>query len=136
ALSERHALAAAAIRANWWAAVASVTRMVGDLAVAEDAVQEACVAALVQWPASGAPADPRGWLIGVARHKALDLVRREARRGAKEVAAVRELGQQGPAAGGAGPGVCGGEADDELGLVFMCCHPALALEARVALTLR
>lgn len=110
--------------------------MAGDLAVAEDAVQEACVAALVQWPASGAPADPRGWLIGVARHKALDLVRREARRGAKEEAAVRELGQQGPPAGGAAPGVSGGEAGDELGLVFMCCHPALALEARVALTLR
>ena len=71
--------------------MASVTRMVGDLAVAEDAVQEACLAALVQWPADGVPADPRGWLIGVARHKALDVIRREARRGAKEEAAVREL---------------------------------------------
>jgi RNA polymerase sigma-70 factor, ECF subfamily len=118
---------AEALRASWWAAVASVTRMTGDLAIAEDAVQDACVAALTQWPAC-TPADPRGWLIGVARHKALDLVRREARRGAKEEAAVRELGQQGPPA----PEPAG----DELGLIFMCCHPALALEAQVALTLR
>ena len=66
-------------------------RMIGDLAIAEDAVQEACLAALAQWPASGGPANPRGWLVGVARHKAIDLVRREARRGAKEEAAVREL---------------------------------------------
>jgi RNA polymerase sigma-70 factor, ECF subfamily len=114
--------------------------MVGDLAIAEDAVQEACLAALVQWPADGGPGDPRGWLIGVARHKALDMVRREARRGAKEEAAVRELSQQGPPAGDAGPGGPGGGQDgpdgDELGLIFMCCHPALAPEARVALTLR
>ena len=81
--------------------MASVTRMVGDLAVAEDAVQEACLAALVQWPADGVPADPRGWLIGVARHKALDVIRREARRGAKEEAAVRELGPSGLRAPGA-----------------------------------
>jgi RNA polymerase sigma-70 factor, ECF subfamily len=74
-------------------------RMIGDLAIAEDAVQEACLAALARWPASGGPANPRGWLIGVARHKAIDLVRREARRGAKEEAAARELGGPGPAPG-------------------------------------
>jgi RNA polymerase sigma-70 factor (ECF subfamily) len=107
--------------------VASVTRMTGDLAVAEDAVQEACLAAVVQWPADGVPADPRGWLIGVARHKALDVIRREARRGAKEEAAVRELPDS---------PVRPDQGDDELGLIFMCCHPALALDARVALTLR
>jgi RNA polymerase sigma-70 factor (ECF subfamily) len=122
--------------------VASVTRMTGDLAVAEDAVQEACLAALLQWPAEGLPADPRGWLIGVARHKALDVLRREARRGAKEEAAVRELypspqspqcseSSEGCESSGTGPA-----ADDELALILMCCHPALAPEARVGLTLR
>jgi RNA polymerase sigma-70 factor (ECF subfamily) len=121
--------------------VASVTRMVGDLAVAEDAVQEACLAALVQWPADGVPADPRGWLIGVARHKALDVIRREARRGAKEEAAVRELNPSDPQSSRSsgspqGSESLGGAAGDELGLIFMCCHPALALDARVALTLR
>ena len=120
-------------------------RMVGDLAIAEDAVQEACLAALAQWPASGGPANPRGWLVGVARHKAIDLVRREARRGAKEEAAVRELGGTGPAARASGltrpsgPGAApqaAGDAGDELELIFMCCHPALAEAVQVALTLR
>lgn len=156
-------------------------RMVGDLGIAEDAVQEACLAALTQWPAAGEPASPRGWLTGVARHKALDLVRREARRSAKEEAAMRELGgpshpahpaypAQGPAmtwprvtgavskAGatrGGGPDPArqaaaatgDGTADpaspaaaaavsDQLELIFMCCHPAFAPAARVALTLR
>jgi RNA polymerase sigma-70 factor (ECF subfamily) len=120
-------------------------RLVGDLAVAEDAVQEACLAALAQWPAGGAPASPRGWLIGVARHKAIDLVRREARRGAKEQAAAREPGGPGPAARAAGvarpagPGGApraAGDAGDELELIFMCCHPALAQAVQVALTLR
>ena len=67
-------------RAHWWAAVATVTRLVGDLEVAEDAVQDACAAALAQWPAGGVPAHPRAWLIGVARHKAADRLRRETRR--------------------------------------------------------
>jgi RNA polymerase sigma-70 factor, ECF subfamily len=123
--------------------VASVTRMTGDLAVAEDAVQEACLAALIQWPADGLPADPRGWLIGVARHKALDVIRREARRGAKEEAAVRELtppsSQSSESSEGYESSELGRAADaddDELALIFMCCHPALAPEARVALTLR
>jgi len=89
-------LAAEAFRAYWWPAVASVTRTVGDLAIAEDAVQEACLAALTQWPAEGQPDSPRGWLIAVARHKALDLVRRESRRRVKEEAAVREYGLPGP----------------------------------------
>jgi RNA polymerase sigma-70 factor (ECF subfamily) len=110
--------------------VASVTRYTGDLAAAEDAVQDACLAALVQWPAEGEPANPRAWLIGVARHKALDRVRRDARRAEKEAAALREWGEQG-AAPPPGP-----VPDDELALIFMCCHPALDPAARVALTLR
>jgi hypothetical protein len=115
-VGDRHAAAALtedaltedALRAHWWAAVASVTRMTGDLAIAEDAVQEACLAALTRWPADGEPANPRGWLVGVARHKALDLVRREARRGAKEEAAMRELGVLGAAGEGTGSTVPGG----------------------------
>jgi len=112
--------------------VASVLRMTGDLTVAQDAVQEACLAALAQWPDRGWPDQPRAWLTGVARHKAVDLIRREAARTRKEAAAMRDLA----AAGEPGPGELAGPGGDELGLVFMCCHPALALEARVALTLR
>jgi RNA polymerase sigma-70 factor (ECF subfamily) len=64
----------------WWQAVAILTRLTGDLQIAEDAVQDACALALTKWPAEGVPSSPRGWLVGVARHKALDLLRREARR--------------------------------------------------------
>ncbi|WP_308442638.1 sigma-70 family RNA polymerase sigma factor [Rugosimonospora africana] len=120
-----------AFRAHWWPAVASVTRMVGDLATAEDAVQEAFLAAVEQWPTQGAPANPRSWLIGVARHKALDAIRREARRDTKETAAQRDWAAARPA-GPIGPV----PDDDVLGLVFMCCHPALEVSVRVALTLR
>src|SRR5437773_4087479 len=59
-------------RAHWWAAVAAVTAQVGDLELAEDAVQDACTAALAQWPADGMPANPGSWLIGTARHQGLD----------------------------------------------------------------
>ncbi len=108
--------------------MAAVTRATGDLGAAEDAVQEACVAALAAWPERGLPANPAGWLVTVARRRAVDVARREARRGEKEAAAMRDhSGRSGPPAG---------DRDDELALVFMCCHPALAPEARVALTLR
>ena len=97
--------------------MATVTRLVGDLEVAEDAVQEACAAAIVQWRAGGVPANPWAWLVGAARHKALDWQRREARRIQKEEAALRE--RQGPyKAWRVGP-----VADDQLALIFLCCHP-------------
>jgi RNA polymerase sigma-70 factor, ECF subfamily len=110
--------------------VATVTRLVGgDLGLAEDAVQDACAAALGQWPIAGAPCSPRAWLVSVARNKALDRIRRESRRLDKETAAMRDLGPpELPPAAGAG--------DDELGLIFMCCHPALDAQVRVPLTLR
>ena len=117
-------------RAHWWAAVAAVTRQVGDLEVAEDAVQDACAAALAQWPAEGVPASPRGWLIGTARHKALDRLRRERRRADKEAAAMRAEATPLPATGWAA------DTDDELALIFTCCHPALDPAARIGLTLR
>jgi RNA polymerase sigma-70 factor (ECF subfamily) len=117
-------------RAHWGAVVAVVTRRVADLEVAEDAAQDACAVALERWPAEGVPSNPRAWLVGVARHKALDRLRRETRRVEKESAAMRELGEAGTPPGW--PLM----ADDELGLVFLCCHPALDPEVRVGLTLR
>src|SRR5207248_8044979 len=82
-------------RTHWWHAVATVSRLVGDVELAEDAVQEACAAALAQWPTAGLPANPGAWLVGTARHKALDRIRRESRRHDREAAAVRELGDPG-----------------------------------------
>jgi RNA polymerase sigma-70 factor (ECF subfamily) len=121
----------AVFRDHWWAAVAVVTRLVGDLEVAEDAVQEACGAAMLQWPEAGIPDSPRAWLISVARHKALDQVRREAARPAKEAAATEAVAD----VAGRTPALASPEGD-QLGLIFMCCHPALSLAARTALTLR
>jgi RNA polymerase sigma factor (sigma-70 family) len=118
------------VRRHWWAAVATLCRLTGDLGAAEDAVQEACVAALERWPSAGVPDNALGWLIGVARHKALDRLRREAIRGTKEAASMREANQQ-SAGQDASP-----RAADTLSLMFLCCHPALDVSARVALTLR
>lgn len=115
------------IRRHWWTAVATLCRLTGDLGTAEDAVQEACVAALEQWPTAGVPEGALGWLIGVARHKAVDRLRREAMRGAKEAASMREI----QAGDDAWP-----QASDTLSLMFLCCHPALDASARVALSLR
>jgi RNA polymerase sigma-70 factor (ECF subfamily) len=118
-------------RDSWWPAIAILTRLTDDLETAEDAVQEACALALTKWPAEGVPSSPRGWLIGAARHKALDLLRRQARRAPLETAAARDW----PSPRDDAPG---GEelGDEELALIFMCCHPALDPEARIALTLR
>jgi RNA polymerase sigma-70 factor (ECF subfamily) len=126
-------------RACWWPAVATVTRLVGDLGRAEDAVQEACAAAVERWPAGGVPARPLAWLVGTARHKALDWQRREANRSRKEEAAAREPAPVWPRPGdppGDPPGEQGMVRDDQLALVFMCCHPALDAEVRIPLTLR
>jgi RNA polymerase sigma-70 factor, ECF subfamily len=122
-------------RAHWWAAVATVTRLVGDLEVAEDAVQDACAAALTQWPAAGIPGNPRAWLISVARHKATDRLRRERRRADKETSAALEAATPGVAAAQEADDWVS-SADDELGLIFACCHPALDPAVRVPLTLR
>ncbi len=99
-------------------------------------MQDACSAALAQWPAEGVPSSPRGWLIGVARHKALDQLRREARRAPLEAEAARDWASSRDAAPG-GQEPDGQEpGDEELALIFMCCHPALDPQARIALTLR
>jgi RNA polymerase sigma-70 factor (ECF subfamily) len=105
-------------------------QVVGDLEVAEDAVQEACVTAVIRWRAGGVPANPGAWLVGAARHKALDWQRREAKRAHKEEAAMRDYRGRRHLEG------AGSIADDQLALIFLCCHPALDLGAQVALTLR
>jgi len=115
-------------------AVATLTRLLGDLDEAEEAVADAFVAALETWPRDGLPANPGGWITTVARNRALDRLRR-ARRHAEKVAILeRDL-----AGSMEEPVRLGSEsrlADDRLRLIFTCCHPALPFEARVALTLR
>ncbi|MFB4311980.1 RNA polymerase sigma factor [Actinomadura sp. GTD37] len=115
-------------RAEHGRAVAVLVRVFGDVDVAEDAVQDAFAEAVRRWPADGTPPAPAGWIITTARNKAIDRLRREAARDGKQVQAMM-LNEGAPAEAGA-------VEDDRLRLVFTCCHPALAMGARVALTLR
>ena len=103
----------------------------GDFALAEEAVQEAFAAALEQWPTQGTPEHPRAWLIQTAQHKAIDRLRRS-RRFETPLEDVELLGLE----QGSEDDAPATEQDDYLRLIFTCCHPALALEAQVALTLR
>ncbi len=120
---------AAVYRAEFGRALATVARLVGDIGLAEDAVQEAFADALRSWPERGAPRNPGAWITTVARNRALDRVRRESSRQVKEAdAAVLAV----PAEEADVPPV----ADDQLRMIFTCCHPALSPESRVALTLR
>lgn len=109
-----------------------MTRVLGDLGVAEDAVSEAYVTALRVWPERGLPRNAGAWITTTARNHGLDRLRREVKRGDKERAASREaaVGRD-----DASP-VLHPVADDQLRLLFTCCHPALAVETQVALTLR
>ena len=111
-------------------AVAILTRVFGDISLAEDAVQEAFAIAAERWPADGIPPNPGGWIVTTARNKAVDRLRRESARTGREAEAVALLGEPEPDLE-AGP-----VRDDQLRLIFTCCHPALAPEARIALTLR
>jgi RNA polymerase sigma-70 factor, ECF subfamily len=138
--------------------LATLIRALGDFDLAEDVLQEAFAAALVQWPGEGVPESPRAWLTSIARNKAIDIIRRrrafDDRRGALEALAGLRADEQADAtieridAGAPAPapsasgrprdpepsvGLLG---DDQLRLIFTCCHPALAAEAQVALTLR
>jgi RNA polymerase sigma-70 factor (ECF subfamily) len=112
---------------------ATLIRLLGDFDRAEEAMHEAFAAALTQWPQGGVPDNPRPWLISTARFKAIDALRRRARVDASQADLVHHLESQ--AASVAVPGEQGLE-DDRLRLIFTCCHPLLALDARVALTLR
>jgi RNA polymerase sigma-70 factor, ECF subfamily len=121
-------------RAESGRALATLARLLGDIGAAEDAVQEAFVEAMRTWSDRGVPRNPGAWITTTARNRALDRLRRESRRAGKEEAAVRE-GPGGPGWPGEG-GEVHPVADDQLRMVFTCCHPALAPPAQVALTLR
>jgi len=108
--------------------VATLVRQFGDIDVAEEAAQEAFVIALQRWPESGLPPNPGGWLTTTARNRAIDRIRRESTRDARhaQAAMITDHGSPDPTS----------VEDDRLRLIFTCCHPALASDAQVALTLR
>ena len=116
-------------REEWARVVASLTRRFGDLGLAEDMAGEALAAAVERWPHDGVPPNPGAWVTMTANRKAIDRLRRVARRDAKHQEALM-LQDDGP------PEPTGAVDDDRLRLLFSCCHPALSMEARVALTLR
>ena len=116
-------------RTEWARVVAGLARRFGDLDIAEDAAAEAFAAAVQHWRRDGLPPNPGGWLATTATRRAIDRLRRESLRDAKHQAA-HMLHDDSPAE------PIGAVEDDRLRLVFTCCHPALAMEARVALTLR
>ncbi|MGY0006426.1 RNA polymerase sigma factor [Micromonospora sp. I033] len=109
--------------------VAALIRVTGDWTLAEDCAQEALAAALERWPRTGVPDNPGGWLMTAARNRAVDVLRRASveRRKLRDLALLTDPAPAPPE---------GDVVDDRLRLIFTCCHPALALEARVALTLR
>ena len=123
-------------RAEHGRVVASLARRFGDLDLAEDATGEALLVAVERWPAEGVPPNPGGWLTTVAGNKALDRIRREKRRQDKYAEVARMDEHDHNHGGTAQPEPTGPVEDDRLRLVFTCCHPALAPENRVALTLR
>jgi RNA polymerase sigma-70 factor (ECF subfamily) len=115
-------------RREYGRAVAVLVRQLGDISLAEEAVQEAFATALERWPASGIPPSPAGWIIVTARNRAIDRLRREATRDQRQQAAVTLMEQDSAEEHDV--------SDDRLRLIFTCCHPSLSVEAQVALTLR
>src|SRR6202171_4569008 len=129
---EADAAVEALYRTDWVRIVAALISLVGDFEVAEEAAQEAFTAGVNQWRTAGVPEFPRAWIIQTARHKAIDLIRRRKRSNEKETLYADERMPTVEE-----PDYDPGEIpDDRLRLIFTCCHPALALEAQVALTLR
>jgi RNA polymerase sigma-70 factor (ECF subfamily) len=118
-------------RSDWGRILATLIRMFRDFDIAEDAAQEAFAAAVDQWRATGIPEMPRAWIIETARHKAIDRLRRQSKLSevVQSIAAVSDAAEEPDYDTARIP-------DDRLQLIFTCCHPALALEAQVALTLR
>jgi RNA polymerase sigma-70 factor, ECF subfamily len=115
--------------------VATLSRLLGDIDLAEDALQEAYVTALVRWPRDGFPARPSAWILATARNRAIDRLRRE-RTGREKVERLALLERAELSTGAAEDDTVTAIPDDRLGLIFACCHPALGLESRIALTLR
>ncbi|MFE6175595.1 RNA polymerase sigma factor [Streptomyces sp. NPDC056464] len=135
ATNEVEEAVAAAFREEWGQVVATLIRVTGDWDLAEECAQDAFAQALDRWRRDGVPRRPGAWLTTTARNRALDVLRREAVGAAKlrEVAVLaRDRSSYDPEDGGDDSGV----QDDRLRLIFTCCHPALPIEARVALTLR
>ena len=116
-------------REHYGRAVAVLVRLLGDIDAAEEAVQDAFATAVARWPSDGVPPSPAGWIITTARNRAIDRLRREGSRAARHAEAVLLRSEPEPAEEGPVP-------DDRLRMVFTCCHPALAVPAQVALTLR
>jgi RNA polymerase sigma-70 factor (ECF subfamily) len=127
--ADAHAAIERIFREEYGRVVASLVRRFGDIDVAEEAAGEALLVALERWPADGTPPNPGGWLTTTAARKGIDRIRREQQRDAKHQAAMM-INDDTPHE------PTGIVDDDRLRLVFTCCHPALAPEARVALTLR
>src|SRR5712672_1822947 len=120
-------------REEWGRIVATLIRLVGDFEVAEEAAQEAFTAAVDQWRVTGVPEFPRAWIIQTARHKAIDRLRRQKRQNQS----IESYAASGLGSAVEEPNYDTDEIpDDQLRLIFTCCHPALAPEAQVALTLR
>ncbi|GAA1253158.1 RNA polymerase sigma factor [Kitasatospora nipponensis] len=117
-------------RAEYGRAGGVLVRLLGDIDAAEEAVQDAFTAAVQRWPSSGLPPSPAGWIITTARNRAIDRLRREATREERHTQALLLLTAADE------PVQEGAVRDDRLRLIFTCCHPALAVEAQVALTLR
>jgi RNA polymerase sigma-70 factor (ECF subfamily) len=113
--------------------LATLIRLLGDFDLAEDAMQDAFAAALDRWPKDGVPDNPRAWLVTTGRFKAIDVLRRRARFDASQEKIAEQLEIHSAEANGSDEESL---EDDRLRLIFTCCHPALAPEARVALTLR
>ncbi len=109
--------------------MAVLVRVFGDIDIAEEAVQDAFTAAMQRWPSSGLPPSPAGWIITTARNRAIDRLRRESSREQRQAQAALLRVRAEPTAEGA-------VHDDQLRLIFTCCHPALGMPVRVALTLR
>ncbi len=119
----------AAFREHWGAVVATLIGLLGDFDLAEEAAQDAFATAAVRWPADGVPAHPRAWLVTTARNRAIDRVRRDRRYAEKVARLDAEERSRTAVESSTIP-------DERLELIFTCCHPALALDAQVALTLR
>jgi RNA polymerase sigma-70 factor (ECF subfamily) len=118
---------------EWARVVATLTRRFGDLDIAEDAAADAFATAVSSWPADGVPPNPGGWLTVTAARKAIDRIRRDNKRDGKHQEAQLVVDPPDPHEPG---GPVGAIDDERLRLIFTCCHPALALQTRVALTLR
>jgi RNA polymerase sigma-70 factor (ECF subfamily) len=136
-LNERYGVVAETIRIEGTRILATLIRTVGDVQLAEDAVQEAALAALGAWPVTGVPPEPRAWLTVTARRKAIDIIRREHARGDKERDGSEMLELRRDPEWALDP-LDPDEVvqDDLLRLIFTCCHPSLSPPTRVALALR